>query len=145
MVSASVTLAGVGGLLDRCVQDVLRNQHCAALVGGLEESNLGLADPEGFIGGQVLGDKVRRALLDIQYTDLGGLAMGLERISRHLEFIRAVKRGMQSQLRYVLRTVYRTSSPVEFGMPDERRGAESSTSGVNLAARIVIMRSYKRR
>jgi hypothetical protein len=41
-------------------------------------------------------------------------------------------------------TVYRTSSPVELGTPVERRGAESSTSGVNRVACLVILEMVPR-
>lgn len=38
-------------------------------------------------------------------------------------------------------TVYKTSFPVLLGMPADLLGAERSTSGVNFAARMVIMKS----
>lgn len=37
-------------------------------------------------------------------------------------------------------TVYKRRFPVELGMPADRRGAASSTSGVNCVALIVIMK-----
>lgn len=39
-------------------------------------------------------------------------------------------------------TVYRTSLPELLGLPADLRGAESSTSGVNLA-RMVIMKTVR--
>lgn len=38
-------------------------------------------------------------------------------------------------------TVYKTSFPELLGLPADLRGADSSTSGVNLAARMVIIRA----
>lgn len=40
-------------------------------------------------------------------------------------------------------TVYKTSFPVLFGLPADLRGADRSTSGVNFAARIVMVERSK--